>query len=273
MATYVIGDIHGAAKALKQVLERSNFDYENDTLIQLGDVADGWSEVYECVEELLKIKNLISIKGNHDDWFFQWMIKGLHPTNWLQGGYGTLQSYVNNVDRNVNIRQRMGAYTSDLTYFDIPDTHKDFWTKQHLYYKDDKNRVFVHGGYTSIHGIGNDESASYYWDRSLWYTALAAGSTNKSLDNRLPITLRNHEEIYIGHTSTVNWDYKNHGVLKAPKGEVRGKPITTPIHACNVWNLDTGAGFRGKLTIMNIDTKEFWQSDFVNELYPDEKGR
>lgn len=42
---------------------------------------------------------------------------------------------------------------------------------------------------------------------------------------------------------------------------------------CNVWNIDTGAGWSGKLTIMDIDTKEYWQSDFVKELYPDEKGR
>lgn len=54
--TFAMGDIHGAHKALVQCLERCNFNNEIDTLIQLGDVADGWSETYECVEELLKIK-------------------------------------------------------------------------------------------------------------------------------------------------------------------------------------------------------------------------
>lgn len=90
--TYVIGDIHGAYKALLQCLERSDFDYENDTLIQLGDVCDGWSETYECVEELLKIKNLIPIRGNHDAILLEWMSKGQHPWSWLQGGYGTKKS-------------------------------------------------------------------------------------------------------------------------------------------------------------------------------------
>lgn len=33
-----MGDIHGAYKALQQCLERSKFNYENDKLIQLGDV-------------------------------------------------------------------------------------------------------------------------------------------------------------------------------------------------------------------------------------------
>ena len=30
---------------------------------------------------------------------------------------------------------------------------------------------------------------------------------------------------------------------------------------CEVWDLDTGGGYEGKLTIMNVHTKEYWQSD------------
>lgn len=41
MATYVLGDIHGAFKALEQVLARSPFEPLEDRLIFLGDVADG----------------------------------------------------------------------------------------------------------------------------------------------------------------------------------------------------------------------------------------
>jgi serine/threonine protein phosphatase 1 len=44
--TFVIGDIHGAYLALKQVLERSDFDYENDLLITIGDIVDGWSDSF-----------------------------------------------------------------------------------------------------------------------------------------------------------------------------------------------------------------------------------
>ena len=50
--TFVVGDIHGAHIALEQCLERSGFNNEEDTLIQLGDVVDGWSESFEAVEKL-----------------------------------------------------------------------------------------------------------------------------------------------------------------------------------------------------------------------------
>ncbi len=59
MATFVMGDIHGGYKALVQCLQRAQFDYQRDTLIQLGDIADGYDEVFACVEELLKITHLI----------------------------------------------------------------------------------------------------------------------------------------------------------------------------------------------------------------------
>jgi len=79
---------------------------------------------------------------------------------------------------------------------------------------------------------------------------------NKDIDTpRVIKTADKFKEIYIGHTATTAWDKD------------------TPMQAGNIWNLDTGAGFKGRLTIMDIDTKEFWQSDPVQELYKNEKGR
>ncbi|HEY5593266.1 MAG TPA: hypothetical protein VIK55_19900 [Paludibacter sp.] len=48
---------------------------------------------------------------------------------------------------------------------------------------------------------------------------------------------------------------------------------TTPQKNCNVWNLDTGGGWEGKITIMNVDNEEFWQSDKCSNLYPEIAGR
>jgi serine/threonine protein phosphatase 1 len=91
--TYVIGDIHGACKALRQCLERSRFDYDNDVLISLGDVCDGWPETRQCIDELMKIKNLVYVFGNHDMWTLEWMQTGDKDEIWLsQGGEAMLVS-------------------------------------------------------------------------------------------------------------------------------------------------------------------------------------
>ena len=219
--TFVIGDIHGGYKALLQVLERSGFDYENDTLISLGDICDGWSEVFECVEELLKIKNLIAIRGNHDQWFYEYIRTGFHGSQWEQGAHATKNSY--------GKRSMM-----------IPETHEKFFGTQLNYYIDSENRCFVHGGFNRHFSI-KDQSVPYiyYWDRDLWmqalsYTTIIEGYPFKMFDK--------FKEVFIGHTATTNW--------KTDK----------PMQAANIWNLDTGGGFNGKLTIMNVDTKEYFNS-------------
>lgn len=256
---FVMGDIHGAHKALLQCLERSSFNNEVDTLIQLGDVADGWNEVYECVEELLKIKNLISIKGNHDDWFNDFLLYGKHGVEWMQGGLGTLESYCRNAERNIPYMQNLGRYITSLNNTDIPDSHIKFFNDQLLCYVDHYQRCFVHGGFNRHHFLGESiaqEPFQLFWDRDLWLAALShKGLTDRGNYDGKFKNKDNFNEIFIGHTTTMNWG------------------TDQPMNAANIWNLDTGAGFKGRLTIMDVDTKEYYQSDLVQELYPNQLGR
>src|ERR1700733_8341028 len=120
MSTFVMGDIHGAKRALKQCLERSGFDPVQDTLIQLGDVADGFEEVYECVETLLQLPNLIAIKGNHDEWFLEFIETGYHPTAWTQGGAATAVSYLRRIGKEHLLLRSGNGYKTALNPADIP---------------------------------------------------------------------------------------------------------------------------------------------------------
>jgi serine/threonine protein phosphatase 1 len=72
---------------------------------------------------------------------------------------------------------------------------------------------------------------------------------------RYPKRLKHFHEIFIGHTPTQKYGQE------------------TPIHAMNLWNLDTGAAFKGRLTAMDVDTKIYWQSEPVWMLYSGEMGR
>jgi serine/threonine protein phosphatase 1 len=255
--TFCIADIHGGYKALLQCLERSEFDKENDLLISLGDIADGWSEVPECIEELLTIKNLIAIKGNHDDWTRQWLKFGIGNPMWLyQGGQATFDAYTIR-HQNLMIKHE-----------------EEFFSKQISYYIDDKNRGFVHGGFSSSRGLGHEPHVSnYIWDRDLWTLAVLSHWQIHEGGNDQSRRFEKHNEIYLGHTTTGMWHVKPTYPEYNDPNQAKNGRITVPMNRCNVWNLDTGAGFEGKLTIMDIDTKEYWQSDFVNTLYPDEKGR
>jgi len=281
MRTLVVGDIHGAHKALVQCLERSGFDKRSDQLITIGDICDGWPDVAACVDELLTVENRIDVRGNHDDWFNTWLNTGIHPDprgSWSQGGAGTCVSYGERAAKTMEDRWTFDAegeraifrYCVSLVPSDIPELHIDFFRHQIDYYIDtERNMCFVHGGYYRLKGIketARENWALLYWDRELWQQALCCDKRKKLK------TKENFEAIFIGHTATTNWstkeEYTNGGIILPA-----GAPITVPMYAAGVWNLDTGAGWNGKLTIMDVDTKEFWQSDFVPTLYPEEAAR
>lgn len=227
MRTFVLGDIHGAYKALKQCFKKAGFDHETDQLIFLGDVCDGWPEVYEATNELIKIKNLTFIIGNHDEWALSWAKTGYAPEIWLaQGGVATIESYSRN----------------------FPSDHIRLLSQAKEYHIDEK-KLFVHGGIKPFQEPEEQDRSVFLWDRELVYLALE----KKELNDEVQIT--RFKEIYVGHTPTTNFGYE------------------IPVHACEVWLMDTGAGWSGRLSMIDVESKEIFQSDPVPELYPNHKGR
>lgn len=238
--TLVIGDIHGGLRALQQVLERAKVTRE-DTLIFLGDYVDGWSESSQTIQFLIELsgnQECIFIKGNHDAWTEDWLGFGNSPDVWLfNGGKSTVESYAD--------------YSPEAL-----EAHLEFFQRMKNYHVDDENRLFIHAGYSSMHGPEKEVySSNYHWDRTLWETAVAMDKKLDKSSALYPKRLLLYNEIFIGHTPTLYLG------------------IETPVNKANIWNMDTGAAFTGALSIMDINTKEYWQSDRLPFLYPDEKGR
>jgi len=238
--TLVIGDIHGGLRALVQLLERANVN-EEDHLIFLGDYVDGWSESAQLITYLIDLEKKIEcdfIVGNHDAWCFEWLKSEEANPIWLKhGGQSTVNSYIDFSD------EEKGS-------------HLEFFRRMKNYSVDEQNRLFIHAGYTSMHGPEKEHySSNYGWDRTLWETALAVHGKVMKDERSFPNRLKLFREIYIGHTPTLRWN------------------VDHPWNRTNVWNMDTGAAFTGRLSVMDINTKEFIQSDPVMELYPNEKGR
>jgi serine/threonine protein phosphatase 1 len=83
----------------------------------------------------------------------------------------------------------------------------------------------------------------------------AIDSSISEEDDKYPKRLKLFKEIYIGHTPVTRVGFDK------------------PANFANVWNVDTGAAFKGKISMLEVDSKEIWQSEPVFKLYPDEKGR
>lgn len=239
----VIGDIHGGYLGLLEILQAANVK-TNDILIFLGDYVDGWSQSKEVLDLLIllnKNQKCIFIKGNHDQIFLDYLLKNNKEFNekiWFEhGGKATVASY-KNIDK-----QKM-------------KTHVEFLKNLKNYHTDSENNLFIHAGFTNMKGVNHEYfEKTFYWDRTLWETALSLNNEFDEKNILYPKRFTLYKEIYIGHTPTTRINK------------------TTPQKFANVWNIDTGAAFKGPLSIMDIKTKEFWQSKPLNELYPSEKGR
>ncbi|MFD2916485.1 metallophosphoesterase family protein [Psychroserpens luteus] len=238
--TLAIGDIHGGLKALKQLSEKLKLT-KDDELIFMGDYVDGWSEsaqVIQYVMNLSKTNKCIFIKGNHDVWCEQWLRTGDINGVWFNhGGKETIESYktISEADKK---------------------QHLYFFEDMDLCYIDEQNRLFLHAGFTSMHGVEREiHKENFYFDRTLWEMALTMDKRIKKHSELYPNRLKHYKEIYIGHTPTTNFNQDQ------------------PMNAINVWNVDTGAAFTGKLSALDIETKEVFQSDAVMSFYPEETGR
>jgi serine/threonine protein phosphatase 1 len=241
--TLVIGDIHGGLKALIQALHKAAIQ-PDDVIIFLGDYVDGWSEspgVLDFLIALSEQQNCIFIKGNHDELLLDWLEnrhENLNEKVWFKhGGKATVDAY---------------STISD----DKKQQHIAFLKSLQNYYLDAENRLFIHAGFTNMNGVSQEFFPKLmYWDRTLWEVALCLDDRIDKSSPIYPKRLKIYSEIFIGHTP------------------VSKTKIVSPLCKNSVWNLDTGAGFSGVLTIMDITTKVFWQSDILPELYPNEIGR
>lgn len=240
MRTLVVGDIHSGLRGLEQVLDRLA-PKRDDHFIFLGDYVDGWSDAAKTISFLLEFAqqySCIFLRGNHDELAYNYLSKNDDPALWLaHGGQATKLSY------------------TEIKEDDLAD-HLKFFESLVNYHIDENNRLFVHAGFSNLHGPKYEYYPnSVYWDRSLWEMVCAMDPKLGPDDNLYPNRLRLFKEIYIGHT---------------PVSRIGS---LVPIRFANVWNIDTGAAFKGALSILDVDSKQLWQSDPVWTLYPGEQGR
>ena len=238
--TLVFGDIHGGLRALEDVLSKLE-PSDSDEFIFLGDYVDGWSHAFETIEFLIEFGSRFNarfLRGNHDDLLLGWLRDEVEHPLWLQSGGNITKKSYQTIGHQDRIR------------------HIEFLDRLEDYHLDKQNRLFIHAGFTNLRGVQHEYfTKNYYWDRTLWETALSLDPRLTHADSLYPSRLRHYKEIFIGHTP----------VTRIGKEQ--------PHNAANIWNVDTGAAFSGCISALEVNSKMFWQSRPVRIFYPGEFGR
>lgn len=236
MRRLAIGDIHGNKEALVTALEVAQFNPKEDKLFFLGDYVDRHPWSREVVDFILDIPEKVCIRGNHDQYLLDHFAQPgpLRPISdqWLRnGGLFTLESY--------GIEVRSPGTDIWFSFGEIPTVHSDFFRSTLPYHTTPDQKALVHGGFDLF--LKNMSREYVMWDRLMWKTAIEEEFSNPPPYPCFTV----YPTIFIGHTN----------LLDHP-----GQRYCLPRNCLNVWNLDTGAGYAGPLTVMDMDTEEYWQS-------------
>lgn len=88
-----VGDVHGRLKLLKKIVDI----YPNYLVILLGDLQDRGSESKGLLDFIINNKNIIALKGNHEELFINFM-KEEFNIDWINflsnGGIETIANYL-----------------------------------------------------------------------------------------------------------------------------------------------------------------------------------
>lgn len=212
---FVFGDVHGEIKMMKKLLEYWN--EKEEQLVILGDLADrgpNSRETFELAYELMRNKNAIIVKGNHDDMLEKYLQDPIvhHVHYYMNGGKKTLLSLLGN---------RISEHDHEENALKVKQMYPwllDF-LKSLSYFYEWEDYLFVHAGVNlTLDNWRESSKRDFIWIREGFYDQ--QNTTDKT--------------IVFGHTvtSSLHGDMSNFGIWESGDGLI---------------GIDGGAVYGGKL--------------------------
>jgi serine/threonine protein phosphatase 1 len=235
----IVGDIHGMQRSLLQALERAAFDPDLDELICLGDLVDRGPQVAEVLDYVDNLPRFRLVLGNHDEM----------AERWLRGTLG--------IRDGIGWQEKMGGDTTVDALRSDPDRWEAFFDRAHDYIEEDAC-LLVHAGLVPSYPMEEQTSADLRWSRYIAQRLLWNEPTfDENGEREAPPAeagLTSYRRVYVGHT---------------PAGE---EDDWRPVRRREFWFLDQGAVYGGRLTVMDMASEQYWQSDLAADLYPELAG-
>lgn len=230
MSTYAFGDIHGCYDEFNSMLSEINYDYDEDTLVFVGDYIDRGRQSYEMIQWLLEHQNnnIITIRGNHEEEFISNIdilcsindnfslidtCNKLHEANNYFDLYGTIRNLISEYNFSLSDLINWKNYFLKMPY--VRQIHVN-----HM------NYTIVHAGYTSsVQNMPYESREQFY---------LYARGEEVFTKSKV-----NHRRIIMGHTPTIieSEPFYNDGRVKIKYDRQRRNIF---------YNLDCGCVFRNK---------------------------
>lgn len=160
---FAMSDIHGHYDEFIENLSKIDLSDKDNQLILLGDYIDNGSQSFQVISKIIELekiypKQIITLFGNHEEWFYDWLILE-KPT---ASAYGeTIQSFFSTEELNKLLTSNLNNFETTIRN-EIRKNAKfipfiNWFQKRYegSRYFETENQIFVHAGI--------DEEAGKLW--------------------------------------------------------------------------------------------------------------
>lgn len=222
---FIIGDLHGYYNHLEKLLSHINFDGTKDRLFSVGDIIDRGPECLECLT-LLDEPWFHMVRGNHEQLMIEALSypeeigrKGLE-TYWMRCGGYWWQEYSD--EEKSAIAEAYLEKLSDLPYIITVGDGEDRFNIVHSEFP---MTILSDEDVDAITELDDSTKDMMIWSRTLFDGYGLRRHYNPTLS-----------PTFCGHTIVERISYR----------------------AAHI-NIDTGLFYEGKLTMMDVNTLEYYQ--------------
>ncbi|CAM3047220.1 metallophosphoesterase family protein [Sporolactobacillus spathodeae] len=221
----VISDVHGQIDSFHALLEKIDFEPDQDLLFLLGDYVDRGSDPKACVKEvrLLERQGAIILKGNHEEMMEKALTEQTPESiaHWAaNGGDETLRSY------GVAIKELYRKAAAGESFTISEELKSDLeWISQLNLYAQTDHYLFVHAGINPERSLEEQEEQDLLWIREPFFSGYTGERT-----------------VIFGHTPTLNLH----------------KTFDVYFGSNNIIGIDGGAVFGGQLNCLELPSKATW---------------
>lgn len=188
--TLVISDIHGCYDEFNELLKVAKYNPQEDKLILLGDYIDRGFKSKEVVEQVKRFNEewgVITLRGNHDQMFLDFLDDVDESTFLYNGGLSTITSYcgLNWFEDDFNSLRLQKAKEYIKKHY---SNHIQF-LRTLPYHHEENNHIFVHAGLNPLY----EDWTKQPKDEFLWVRDMFLNNPTST-----------EKTVVFGHTPTVN---------------------------------------------------------------------
>ena len=195
---YAISDIHGHYNEFIKSINKIDLSDKQSRLILLGDYIDNGSQSFQVISKIIELekiypKQIITLFGNHEEWFYDWLILD-KPT--ASAFPETINSFFSTDELNYILKSNPNNFESGVRN-EIRTNAKfipfiNWFQKRYedSRYFETENQIFVHAGIDEANKLWKDLTSS------------------EMFTNKFPITTgRFYKDIISGHIAS--WEVAN----------------------------------------------------------------